>query len=359
MSKPILIAAGGTGGHIFPALAVADDLRRRGVPVLWLGTRQGMEANLVPKAGYDLLTITISGIRRKGVLSTLVAPVRIARALWQSLALLRRVRPRAVLGMGGFVSGPAGMAAWLLGVPLITHEQNAVAGFTNSLLARFATRVLEAFPGTFRQAHVLCVGNPVRAEIAAVQAPDERFGQRGNRSTVRLMIFGGSQGAKVLNEIVPAALALITALEIEIWHQTGRSGVEATVAAYAGNGMDARIEPFISDMAEAYGWADLVICRAGALTIAELAAVGVGSVLVPYPAAVDDHQTVNARFLADAEAAVLLPQHELTPSRLAAILEDLLGSTERLLGMARSARALARAEATRLVADQLLELSHG
>ncbi len=352
---PVLIMAGGTGGHVFPALAVAEYLRARGVPVTWMGVRTGLEATLVPKAGIPMEWIEVSGLRGKGLGRKLRTPLMLGRALWQAGAILRRLRPRVVLGMGGFASGPGGIMARLLGIPLVVHEQNAIAGLTNRWLARFASQVLEAFPQTFPLARrAVTVGNPVRAAIAALPPPGARWAGYGGPP--RLLVLGGSQGALALNQLVPQALALLGAAERpEVWHQAGGQLHEAAETAYREAGVTARLTPFIEDMAEAYGWADLVLCRAGALTVAELAATGIGAVLVPFPFAVDDHQTANARFLEQGGAALVRQQADLNPDRLAAILRDLLGDRSRLLGMARAARGLAKIDAAEQVARACLD----
>jgi UDP-N-acetylglucosamine--N-acetylmuramyl-(pentapeptide) pyrophosphoryl-undecaprenol N-acetylglucosamine transferase len=353
---PVLIMAGGTGGHVFPALAVAERLRARGVPVVWMGTRNGLEATLVPKAGIPVEWIDVSGLRGQGLGRKLRMPLMLGRALGQARVILRRLRPRVVLGMGGFASGPGGMMARLLGIPLVVHEQNAIAGLTNRGLSRLACQVLEAFPDTFPSARrAITVGNPVRARIAALPPPAERFAGRGG-SKPRLLVLGGSQGARALNRLVPPALARFGADERPaVWHQAGGQWHEAAAAAYRDAGVTARLTPFIEDMAEAYGWADLVLCRSGALTIAELAAAGVGAVLVPFPFAVDDHQTANARFLAQGGAARVVQQAELTAERLTTILRDVLTDRARLLGMAEAARGLAKIEAAERVARVCLE----
>lgn len=352
--RPILIMAGGTGGHVFPALAVARELRARGAPVVWLGTHRGLEARVVPEAGFPMEWVKVSGLRGKGVLKWFQAPFMLTLALWQALGVLWRVRPLAVLGMGGFVTGPGGLMAWLTRRPLLIHEQNSVAGLTNRLLAPLACRVMEAFPGSLPRA--LHTGNPVREEIAALPVPAERFA--GRQGALRLLVLGGSLGAQVLNEVVPAALARIAPGERpEVWHQTGSRNLEAGRRAYQEAGVTARVEPFLEDMAAAYGWADLVVCRAGALTIAELAAAGVGAVLVPYPHAVDDHQTGNARYLVEQGAARLIPQSELTATALGKVLDEFIHRPERLRDMAGRARALARPVAARQVADLCLEVA--
>lgn len=353
--RPVLITAGGTGGHVFPALAVAEQLRARNVPVVWMGTRNGLEATLVPKAGIPVEWIEVSGLRGKGLGRKLRTPLMLGRALWQASAILRRLRPRVVLGMGGFASGPGGMMARLLGIPLVLHEQNAIAGMTNRWLARFASQTLEAFPNTFPPARrAITVGNPVRAAIAALPPPEQRWADRSGRP--RLLVLGGSQGALALNRLVPQALTLLgDDQRPEVWHQAGGQLHAAAEAAYQEAGVTARLTPFIEDMAEAYGWADLVLCRAGALTIAELAAAGVGALLIPFPFAVDDHQTANARFLEQGGAALIRQQADLNAERLAATLRELLGDRGRLLDMAQAARRLAKIEAAEQVARACLD----
>lgn len=350
--------AGGTGGHIFPALAVADRLRELGVPVLWLGSRRGLENRLVPKAGYRLFPIAVSGLRGKVLWGWLLAPGRLLWAIGQALWVFMSNRPAAVLGMGGFASGPGGVAAWLLRIPLLIHEQNAIAGLTNRLLSRVATRVMEAFPGTFSAVRKpLHIGNPVRPEIVVIPPPELRLA--GREEPLRLLVLGGSQGAEILNQVVPAALAQMGAPCPRVWHQSGGGHDEATRGRYQELGLKARVEAFIDDMAAAYAWADLVVCRAGASTVSELAAAGVASVLIPFPSAVDDHQTANARYLVEAGAAILLPQSGFGAERLAALLEELQASRLRLLGMSAQARRLACPEATLRVAELCMELIHG
>jgi UDP-N-acetylglucosamine--N-acetylmuramyl-(pentapeptide) pyrophosphoryl-undecaprenol N-acetylglucosamine transferase len=356
-NAPILIMAGGTGGHIMPALAVAECLGRQHVPVVWLGTQQGLEAKLVPQAGYPIEWVTVSALRGKGFMRLLRAPFMLLTALLQALAIVRRLRPRAVLGMGGFASGPGGVAARCLGVPLLVHEQNAIPGLTNRCLARLAAGVFEAFPGAFagnRQA--LTVGNPVRQSISELAPPASRWA--GRDDAPRLLILGGSQGATVFNERLPQVLQRVQQEQpLQIWHQTGANGYELATSTYATVGVSARLESFIGDMAEAYAWADLVLCRAGALTVAELAAAGVGSILVPFPYAVDDHQTANARFLEQAGAAYITPQSELDDQRLAQQLVQLLGDRQTSLRMAEAARALAQPDAAVRVAELCLQAS--
>lgn len=355
--RPVLIMAGGTGGHVFPALAVADELSARGVAVSWLGTERGLEARVVPAAGYPLETMLVTGLRGKGVLRLLTAPFMLAAALFQALRIELRLRPRAVLGMGGFASGPGGMVAWLLRIPLLIHEQNSIAGMTNRWLAPFARRVLEAFPGSlparYRPTHT---GNPIRGAITAVESPERRFA--GRSGPLRLLVVGGSLGANALNTNVPAALRMLPGgMAVTVHHQTGAADLDGVTTSYRKAGMAARVDAFVEDMAAAYAWADLVICRSGALTVAEIAVVGVPAILVPFPHATDDHQTANARYLADAGAAVLLPQSQLTPEGLAALLDDLGGQREMLQEMAGRARQLAMPDAARRVAELCLQVA--
>jgi UDP-N-acetylglucosamine--N-acetylmuramyl-(pentapeptide) pyrophosphoryl-undecaprenol N-acetylglucosamine transferase len=348
---PVLIMAGGTGGHVFPALSIANALRERGVAVVWLGVPGSMESRLVPAQGFPIEWVRVAGIRGKGALAWLLAPMRVLKAVIEAANVLRRIRPRAVLGAGGFVSGPGGIAAWLLRIPLLIHEQNAVAGMTNRWLARLAKQVLEAFPGSFGPGvKARCIGNPVRADIAALPAPNLRFA--GRAQPARLLVIGGSQGAQRLNVTVPEALARIT-LQARplVRHQTGARGLEAARAAYAAAGVEAELLPFIDDMAAAYAWADLAVCRAGALTIAELQAAGLGAVLVPFPAAVDDHQTKNAAGLVASGAARLVQERDLSATLLGALIAELTGDRAKLLAMAEAARAAAITDAAARIAE--------
>ncbi len=359
-ASTILIMAGGTGGHVFPALAVAEELRVHGHHIQWLGTRHGLEAELVPRAGFAINYISIKGLRGNGMLGWLLAPFRLSFALWQAIGICRRIRPGVVLGMGGFVTGPGGVASWLLRRPLVVHEQNAIPGMTNRWLAMLATRVLEAFPHSFKDTvSTQQTGNPVRKLITAIAPPDERYGS--HQGAMRLLIIGGSLGAQSLNERVPAAIAtLAKELRPTIWHQAGKQKNITTARRYEECNLEARVEPFIVNMAEAYAWADLVICRAGAMTISELSNVGLASILVPYPHAVDDHQTANAHYLADANAAILIQQVDLTAAHLGAVLRDLLAvGRPRLLEMANVARRLGKPDATQAVAQVCLEVARG
>jgi len=357
-SLSVLIMAGGTGGHVFPALAVARQLESEGATVVWLGTPDSFESRLIADAGIPFHQVPVRGLRGKGWLGWMQAPFALTRALLSALSALRELSPDLVLGMGGYATGPGGVAARLLGKPLVIHEQNAVPGLTNRLLARIATRVLEAFPCSFpasrRARHT---GNPVREEVLRVAAPEQRLTGRGG--PLRLLVLGGSQGARVLNEVVPSAIAgLADRSIIQVRHQTGEAHLQDTVERYHRAGMVAETVAFIEDIAGAYGWADLVVCRAGALTISELAVAGVASVLVPFPYAVDDHQTRNGLHLANAQAAVLIPQSDLDATRLGALLAEFHGARERLLRMAVAARRLGIPTATRQVSDCCLELVH-
>ena len=348
---PVLIMAGGTGGHVFPALAVANALRERGVAVVWLGVPGSMESRLVPANGFPIEWVRVAGIRGKGVKAWVLAPLRIIKAVAQAMSVLRRVRPRSVLGAGGYVSGPGGIAAWLLRVPLLIHEQNAIAGLTNRWLARIASQVLEAFPGSFgAKVPARAIGNPVRTDIAALPAPQMRFAGRQGRS--RLLVFGGSQGALRLNAMVPQALARVAPeIRPQVRHQTGERGLEAARAAYTEAQVEAEVLPFIDDMAAAYGWADLAVCRAGAMTVAELQAAGLGAVFVPLPSATDDHQTKNAEVMVKSGAARLVAERDLTPERLADTIRELVADRARLLKMAEAARGARVIDAAAQLAD--------
>ncbi len=352
MNRTILIMAGGTGGHIFPALAVADELKSRGWRVVWLGSRKGMEARIVPDAGYDIEWLRFGGLRGKGLIRMALLPMNLLIAFWQSARVIFRVRPDVVLGMGGYVSFPGGMMAALFLRPLVVHEQNAVAGLANKVLAMVSDRVLEAFPGAISRA--VCTGNPVRKSIAEIEDPKQRFATRAGR--LRLLVIGGSLGAKALNETVPAALALIPEnARPEVTHQSGRQHLSALQALYRNAAVNASTVAFIEDMATALARADVVVCRAGATTVAELAVAGVASVLVPLPHAVDDHQTVNARFLADRDAAMLIQQKDLTPRHLADVIQGF--TREGLSKMAGRARTLGKVNATRDVADHCVAVA--
>ncbi|GMR14927.1 MAG: undecaprenyldiphospho-muramoylpentapeptide beta-N-acetylglucosaminyltransferase [Gammaproteobacteria bacterium] len=351
----VLIMAGGTGGHVFPGLAVADALRQRDIPVRWLGAQGGMEIRKVTAAGIDLDLVAISSLRGKGLLRWIRMPLLLLRAVWQARRLLEANRPGCAVSFGGYVAAPGGIAAWTKGIPVLVHEQNRIPGLTNRLLARLSRKILQGFPDTFPQKmHPEDSGNPVRREVAAIAEPQSRLGSR--TGPVRLLVTGGSQGARVLNTVVPEALALLAGnIRIEIQHQAGARCLDEALEAYASAGLVAEVKPFIDDMAEAYAWADLVISRSGALTVTELAAVGLGSVLVPFAHAVDDHQTRNAEYLSSAGAAILLPQASLDATALAAALTPLISDRNVLLSMAVSARNLALPDAAEKVVDACTE----
>ena len=352
MSRSILIMAGGTGGHIFPALAVADLLRMQGWQVTWLGAPRSMEAELVPRHKYQMAWVRFSGVRGKGWLRLLLLPFDLLLALWQSMAAILRHRPDVVLGMGGYITVPGGLMAAMLRRPLVIHEQNSIAGLSNKVLARIAQKVLSGFPDVLPDA-IWC-GNPVRGDIAGLPDPRQRYAERSGRLNV--LVVGGSLGARAINEAVPQALAMLPQdTRPRVLHQTGKQHLEAVKRAYQQAGVQADIKPFMDEMAKHYGNADLVICRAGALTVAELAAAGVASILIPFPFAVDDHQTRNAQFLSAHGAAVLLPQSELSPERLAQLMREL--GREKLSAMAQKARELAKAGAAGAVATICAELA--
>lgn len=361
MSQCVLIMAGGTGGHVFPALAVARELLSQGIEVRWLGTRKGIESRVVPDAGLSISYISVTGLRGKGIKGWLLAPLNLSLALMQAVRICSSIKPGVVLGMGGFASGPGGVAAWLLRYPLVIQEQNAVAGLTNRLLSRLAKRVLEAFPGSFlNSVNAEETGNPVRDDIQSLNAPEVRYNERKD-SAIRLLIVGGSLGALVLNEVVPKALAkMAESLRPQVWHQTGKGKKQDTATDYTTLGLDARVDEFIEDMAAAYNWADIVVCRAGALTISELTAVGLASILVPYPYAVDDHQTRNALYLSEAGAARLMLQTELNAEHLSQVLSELMSEGRNsMLNIAKQAYAMSKPDATKKVAQVCMEVMHG
>lgn len=319
-ARTALVMAGGTGGHIFPGLAVAEALRAAGWQVHWIGAPGSMESRLVPPRGFAFEQIAFSGVRGKGPLTLALLPVRLLRAFWQSVQVLRRVRPQVVLGFGGYITFPAGLMAVLLGRPLVLHEQNAVAGLVNRVLAQVSDRSFTAFPEVLKIAE--WIGNPLRPAFLAQPVPAARFA--GRSGPLRLLVVGGSLGAKALNDTVPQALALIPAAERPVVvHQSGEKQIDALRAAYAQAGVEATLTPFIDDTAQAFADADVVVCRAGASTVTEIAAVGAAAVFVPFPSAVDDHQTTNARFLSDTGAAWLLPQPQLGAAGLAQLLQSL------------------------------------
>lgn len=354
--KRVLIMAGGTGGHVFPGLALAACLQQQGVEVHWLGTDRGLESKLVPDSGFQLHRISIGGVRGKGLKTLLAAPYRILTAIIQSRRVIKQVNPDVIVGMGGFVSGPGGVAGWLSRCPLVIHEQNARAGATNKILSRFSRRVLEGFPDAFAaNARVLVTGNPVRAEIEAMPAPSgERVSQQRR---FRLLILGGSLGAKPLNDLVPKAMALLGEdVRPAILHQTGEKHLLEAKKSYQSTGVEADIQAFIKDMAAAYSWADMVLCRAGALTVAELCAAGKGAILVPYPHAVDDHQTANADYMVRGGAAVCVQQAELTSDRLAEMLKHFVQDSVKCTSMAQAAYSLRKVQVAESMVKILREL---
>lgn len=358
----VLIMAGGTGGHVFPALAVADELRARGATINWLGTARGIENRLVPAASIELHLIKVEGVRGRGLIGLVKAPFLILYALLQAFRVIRQINPDLVLGFGGFASGPGGLAAKLSGKPLVIHEQNAVAGTTNRLLAKVADKVLAAFPGAFSETgNEQVVGNPVREQIKNLAAAHERYMERAQqKSPLQLLVVGGSLGAKAINELIPQAL---NALPIDsrpaVWHQVGKGHAEATTALYMQYQVNAKVAEFIDDMAAAYAWADVVICRAGALTVSELMMAGVASILIPLPSAIDDHQTFNAKNLTKAGAGIALVQKDLTAAKLAALLLTELADRHHLLSMAEKAQQLAKPYAAAQVADICEEVARG
>jgi len=360
MSAPrtLLIMAGGTGGHVMPALAVAEHMRSDGWRVVWLGTRAGMEARIAVEKGFDMAWVKVAGVRGKGLLAKLLLPMNLLLAFWQAARAIFRERPDVALGLGGYVAFPGGMMATLLAKPLVIHEQNAVAGLTNKVLSHVADRVLLGLPLADEGASLgrggEWVGNPVRPAIATLPAPAERLA--GREGPLRLLVVGGSLGASALNELVPQALARIPEPQRPlVKHQSGRKHLDLLQGQYTKAGVTGDCVDFIADMAEAYAWADLVICRAGALTVAEIAASGSAALFIPFPFAVDDHQTANARFLAGADAAWLKQQAELTPEGLAQWLQGL--SREDILARAEAARLRAKPDATARVAEVLKELA--
>ena len=355
----LLVVAAGTGGHVYPALAVAERLRSLGVDVSWLGTAVGIESRLVPAAGFPFHVSRVAGLRGKGVARWLAAPYLLVRSGLRSIAVLAKVRPHVVLGMGGYGAGPGGLVARLLGIPLVIHEQNAIPGLTNRILAWFATRVLEAFPASFAaRRRAIHTGNPVREALVRGPAPEARLAHRGGR--LRVLVIGGSQGARALNEVVPRALAIDSlGARVTVRHQCGPAHVDATRDAYAAHGTEAEIIGYVEDMGAAYAWTDVAVCRSGAMTVAELAATGVASILVPFPYATDDHQTRNARFLADRGAAVLFAEDRLDAGALASTLGALHADRGRVESMSRAAYDFAVPDAAHRVAAQCLEVARG
>jgi UDP-N-acetylglucosamine--N-acetylmuramyl-(pentapeptide) pyrophosphoryl-undecaprenol N-acetylglucosamine transferase len=354
--KRVLIMAGGTGGHIFPGLAVAHYLREQGVDVHWLGTHHGLEARLVPEAKFPLHVVKVTGVRGKGVKTLLSAPFKVTQAIHQARKIIKRFQPDIVIGFGGFVSGPGGIASWMLGCPLVIHEQNAKAGLTNRLLAQIAKRVLAGFPGAFPESDkVVVLGNPVRAEIENIPAPQKR--NISVHSPFRLLVIGGSLGAQALNDVVPKALAALPETSRpDVYHQSGDKLFEKAKIAYESIGIRVDLVPFVKDMAAAYEWADLVICRAGALTVSELCAAGVAAILVPLPWAVDDHQSANAAYMTKHHAALCVKQTELTGDRLASIIRQYMEAPEQCLQMAEAAYRLRQVQVAEKIFGILMQI---
>jgi UDP-N-acetylglucosamine--N-acetylmuramyl-(pentapeptide) pyrophosphoryl-undecaprenol N-acetylglucosamine transferase len=368
--KKILMMAGGTGGHVFPGLAVAHHLRDQGVSVYWLGTRQGIESTLVPKAGFPIYFIDISGLRGKRMGSLLTAPWQLLRAVFQAIKIIRDIQPDVVLGMGGFVSGPGGIATWFLRKKLIIHEQNAKSGLTNRWLSKIAMRVLEGFPNTFaKRQSVVTTGNPVRKEMTLIPSPAERMLARQESlqttltgalqqetSAPRLLVLGGSLGAQAINELLPRTLAQMP-LEARplVYHQAGEKHVDKTIHGYAQADVVATVVPFITEIDKAYAWADFVICRAGALTIAELCAAGVGAILIPFPYAVDDHQTANADYMVNHDAAIMVQQAALSEDLLKKMLHELCFSADKRMRMAEAAYQLRQIDAVEKVCKEVCQ----
>ncbi len=350
--RTAMIMAGGTGGHIFPGLAVAQALRERGWNVRWLGAPGSMESRIVPAQGFPLETIEFSGVRGKGIMTLAFLPMRLLRAFWQALAVVRRVKPDVVVGLGGYISFPGGMMAVLAGKPLVLHEQNSVAGMANKVLASVSHRIFTAFPNVFPKGR--WVGNPLRQAFTEQPAPEQRFA--GRSGPLRLLVVGGSLGAKALNEIVPQALALIPAdVRPVVLHQSGAAQIDALRANYAAAGVAAELTPFIDDTARAFAEADVIVCRAGASTVTEIAAVGAAAIYVPFPSAVDDHQTTNARFLVDAGGGWLMQQSALTAQSLAEMLQNMQRAT--LLERAGKAKKMQKTDATAEVVAACEELA--
>jgi UDP-N-acetylglucosamine--N-acetylmuramyl-(pentapeptide) pyrophosphoryl-undecaprenol N-acetylglucosamine transferase len=353
--KPIIIMAGGTGGHVFPALAVAEYLRHKGETIIWFGTRAGIEARVVPAADFAIEWLSVQGLRGKGLATLILAPFRLLRACWQAFVTLIRLRPKAVLGMGGFVSGPGGLMAWILNIPLFLHEQNSVIGLTNRLLGRFAKKTYFAFPdASGKLPPGECIGNPVRSDLIDLQTPEIRLSGRGN-NPLNLLVIGGSLGAATLNRVVPEAVSRLDLAERPvIKHQCGNAHVKICQQQYLAVNVEAEVFGFIDNMREVYEWADLVVCRAGALTISELTAVGIASILIPFPFAVDNHQYHNARFLEQHQAARILLEHQLEAVTLALQLRFFRQNREELMAMSVSARSLSKVDATEQLAQGIL-----
>ena len=353
MTRPVMILAGGTGGHVFPALAVANKLHASGVPIIWVGTDKGIEHRIVPQSGFKLVTMNIHGLRGKGLLHLLKSPFVILSALREAFIILRKYRPSVLLGMGGFVTGPCGLMAVLMRKPLILHEQNAIMGLTNRILAPMSKKIFAGFP--YSSHKIEHCGNPVRSELLNIEIPEKRFAKK-NSTSKHFLIIGGSQGAKALNTVVPQTMKILgEKYEIDVFHQTGKQDYDVVKQAYESMGAHAKVEEFIEDMKAAYAWADLVICRSGAMTLAEIASIGLGAVLVPYPYAVDDHQTENAHQFVAHDAAYVIPEKQLTHMSLVDVCEQII-SADKFLVMAQKAKVLASIDAAQRVAEECMLL---
>jgi len=356
----ILIMAGGTGGHVIPALSVAEYLRSLDVQLAWLGTRAGIEADLVPANDIQIHFLDIEGLRGRGLRVALKAPLLLWRSIRQALSVLAEFQPQVILGMGGFASGPGAVAAWLKRIPIVIHEQNSIAGTTNRITALFARRVLQGFPDTLARGEWL--GNPVRPNISQLPHPEQRLSHRSGK--LRLLILGGSRGALAINQLLPRALAKLDLAPMpEVWHQTGKTHLQTTRDAYHQQGIEVddvsiRVVPFIDSMAEAYHWCDFVICRAGALTVAELTSAGIGALLIPFPFAIDDHQTINGRLLVDHDAALMIAQTDITEESLSEVITDVSRDPDKRLSMAINARKLAKNDAAEKVAGVCMEVAN-
>lgn len=351
----ILIAAAGTGGHVFPGLAVATELKKMHQDVLWVGTASGMESHLVPEHDITFFSINAKGLRGKGLVARIKGLLGLVSALWQSFKLLYQLKPNVVLCMGGYISGPVGLVARLRGIPLIVHEQNAIAGTTNKILARFSSWNLQAFPNVFGQKNTTTVGNPLRNVFQ-----NNTLKPEGSSTKLHVLVVGGSLGAQAINDLMPEVYLQLQH-DIALWHQAGKHNIDSTLNQYDEQGLKLssflRVDAFIADMAEAYTWADIVICRSGAMTVSELAAAGKPAILIPFPYAIDDHQTANAKWLTEQGAAELIPQNQISVSRLVDILSELNQHKDRLSEMGHRAKAMATFHATQKVAEKCLELA--
>ena len=351
--KPVMILAGGTGGHVFPALAVANELRDRGVPIIWVGTQKGIESRVVPEAGFSLVTMSVQGLRKKGLAQYFKAPMIIGRALYESFKIVLKHKPCALLGMGGFVSGPCALMGVLLRKPLIIHEQNAIVGLTNRILSPLSRIMFTGFPIQYKKNNIEFTGNPVRKNLTELPNPEERLKNRGK--VKRLLVVGGSQGSAALNKVLPDTVQeLSKEMNIEVWHQCGSADYENTTSRYRQLNITTRVDAFINNIDEAYQWADLIICRSGAITLAEIASVGLASILVPYPYAVDDHQTANARSFVSAGASCLIAEDDLTSDKLSGVIKNLIDDDRKLINMACAAKALGHLDASKRVAQECM-----